>query len=303
MVFENLYKSKKEGLISEFEKLFEIAKKNQPHDGELSLILFNGYYKENLITNPNITFKPSKYQTGFERTTLAEITHTEFIDKYIQFNRYRKTFEMFKTEIGELFSKDKEQYDKLMLHERISVQQEMLIYLKIWESTQFLKECYQFINIIEGKHYDWEFQIKSHAGDKDGIATASFLIKEHILKRYKVVSSSVYDHLHKSYDTQLRNSIAHSKYHIQGRSIILNNKKNVKGQRQHSTFDEWIEIFHTSLALFKSFSWLRYKIRMHYIGIALKQNNKIEYCIEKKDGTKEYRLMEYHPEIDKWTKD
>ncbi len=303
MVFQELYKEKRISLLPHFEKLFEEAKINQPHSSELSLILFNGYYEPNLITNKNISFKPSAYQTGFERSTLSEITHTEFIDSYLFNNNYKSNLEGFNSEIEQLSTGDKEDYNKLMKVERVSVQQEMLIYLKIWESTQFIKECYQFIEIIDGKPFNWKFKLKSSSSDPEGIATASYMIKKIITKRLKPLSIEIYNEFKNSYDTELRNSIAHSKYHIQGRNIILNNSKYKEGQIQFLGFEEWIERFHSSLVLFKAFSWLRYKIRMHYIGLALKQDNKIEYCINKEDGSKEYRLMEYHPEFDKWTKD
>lgn len=113
------------------------------------------------------------------------------------------------------------------------------------------------------------------------------------------MSSILADSLTVAYKTQIRNSIAHSNYSIMSRNIHPNNyvAKDKAAQIQNLPFDEWIEMFHFTLALYNELIGLGNKIRSHYAGVASTQENRIEVLVPDKLGNLRPTIIMYRPEF------
>ena len=178
----------------------------------------------------------------------------------------------------------------------------MLIYLKVWESDLFIKRLYQFARIINNEHYDWYFKISESSRDRTSNGTRQNIIRSKIKDRFKIKSPIIYNLLKNTYNTQIRNSIAHSNYSFLNRYIHLNNfiKSDPFSQNKSITFDEWINIFHSTLILHNLYIGMISAINERYLEIAKLNGNVLKIMVTESSG-KQYELpLEYHPDSDNW---
>ncbi len=268
-------------LKPEFEKLFIEVLNNQNHIGDLLLV----YHNFSLNTKfPNLKgYSPYIMGLGFEG--FSERTHYEFIDTYRKNNLIKDQSILVSNSIEEL-----------------SIQIEMLIYLKIWECDLFIKKIYQIVQLLNGKAYDWNFTIAKYNNDKSATGTRQKIIREKIRDNIKSHLPILHESFKSAYNPQIRNAIAHSQYYFLERSIGFNNfdHKNKYSNLNRITFEDWSEIFHKTIIIYNEYILLINKINPFYVSLAKKQNNKIPFIMKKDlNQIKNYHL-EYLPEKKRW---
>ncbi len=282
-------------------ELFNLALQNQTHEGDLLLLLENGFYNkeyEGLVIDG---VKRSPYVVGPGEHGHSEQTHYRFINKYRQQISGISLIEHLESVKPDI--QRKEDIDQIIKSEEMSIQIEMLIYLKFWEADMTIKKMHELINIIHGESYNWYFKVKESNRDIDATGKRDDLIRKSIRNRIKNKNKDFYLSIKESYLSQLRNAIAHSRFAILGRNIWLNNyvKEDKGAQLKQISFNDWIERFHETLLIHNGLIKLDELIRKHYKEIALAYNNLVEVRITKKDGSEVFKNMQYHPEIPRWS--
>lgn len=302
MIFIDQLKEREKILNPEFENLLDLALNNQSHIGDLLLLKINGFYDESFagFTTDNGK-KLNPHVIGPGSSGHSESTHYSFIHKYRTTNIYESSYSEYLKK-HEWSSEGSKEIDELVELEETGIQLEMLIYLKFWEADMVIKKLYQFMRIINGEHYDWHFKIQESSRDKNCTGSRQDLIRLKVRDRLKDYSTLFYDLIHKTYKTQLRNSIAHSNYSFLGRNIDLNNfiKDDPYSQLHGLTFDEWIDIFHNTIVLHNQYIRMNNMINDFYADLALKNGNEMEIRITEKDGKQYFLYVEYRPEWQDW---
>lgn len=298
MLFIDQIKAKDALLSPEFGRLLSIAIASQSHPGDLLLLLENGAYKPEVLDYPGVTLNPHVIGPGTDG--LSYDTHYKFINAY-RHRVCKSTHAEYLAEIETLIAnKQWVERDKLEADEAISVQLETLIYLKIWESDFIIKRFYEFVRILQGEPFDWRFKVGESARDKDITGVRHEVIRRLIRDKIRPLSSVVADTLALAYKTQIRNSIAHSNYAIMSRNIHPNNyiAKDPASQLQNLPFDEWVDMFHLTLAFYNELIGLGNAIRQHYAAIASEQNNEIEVLIPDRENNLRPTIIIYRPEFE-----
>lgn len=293
MLFQDILDNKYNSLHPQFELLYQSILKNQTHDGDMLLVCVNAFYNPEVNDWDNTSEKLSPYMFGPNQEGHSEHTHKRFIGNYIKnnitklpYNKYLE--EIKKSNIGEA--------ERLNFEKSISIQTEMLIYLKIWESDLFIKKFYQLVNLIQGKPYDWHFKIET--ANKTG--SRSKIIREEIRDKIKDELPSLYNSFKKSYCPQVRNAIAHSQYSIQGNYINLNNydKDDNNKQIRSISIEEWIAIFHETLIIYNLYNEFIATVNRNYGLIAGGDKGVFYVRINRKDPVvKEQYLPLYYREF------
>lgn len=301
MIFKDLLEKYSSDLHTEFEKLLDLGFKTQFHSSDLLLWKVNGFYQkelENFKPNKNTKLNPHVIGPGIEGH--SEQTHYDFINQYRHSNISEFTFVEYLEKV-KYDPNNKEEIDDLISFESISIQLEMLIYLKIWEADLIIKKLYELTRILNGEPYDWYFKISESSRDKNATGTRQEIIRKLIRDRLENTSPILKEWITSIYKTQIRNSIAHSNYLIIGRNINLNNYiENDPAAQLHSiVFNDWHEIFHKLLLLHNEYIWLGNTINNVYAEKFL-NGEKIEILITEKDG-KQYPLeLDYRVEFKDW---
>lgn len=299
MVFKEIICEKGKLLSPVFDQLFDLALKNQVHEGDLLLVNENGFYNPDALNWNSLDRTYLPYSIGPNNEGLSEYDHYKFIDTY------RKTYECtishkeYLNEIKWAPEKQKE-IDELIFIEELSIQLEMLVYLKIWESDSFIKRFYQLARLSNGDVYDWHFKIAESNRDKNSTGTRQEILRLKVRNKFEKTLPILYSYIKKSFNTQVRNSIAHSKYSFLSRYIHLNNfiKGDTSSALKSLKFDDWIEMFHDTLILYNEYTRLLEKINSHYAEIAKKNNNLVEIKVNMKTPKNriEYKYMQYRQE-------
>lgn len=185
MLFKDLLDEKLDKLEPVFENLFQLAFDNQVHNGDLLLISLNGFYYPEVHTWNNLQEKISPYMFGPSYEGQAAFTHGEYIKNYFENNTSKKSKSEYENYFEEIRQNDNELFKKESLNVSIAIQNEMLIYLKIWEADFFINKLYQLANLINGKAYDWHFKITTTGDSAKGTGTRSKIIREKIRDKFK----------------------------------------------------------------------------------------------------------------------
>ncbi|MNJ92218.1 hypothetical protein D3C87_98840 [compost metagenome] len=292
MIFENILEKKCQDLDQEFDKLYNLIVKNQTFIGDLLLVYINGSYNPEVHKWDNLDTKLSPYMFGWGYEGHSETTHKEFIGHYMRNNITRKSLNK------EDNSGDSEILD---FNESLSIQHEMLVYLKIWESDLFIKRLYNLTNLLSGKGYDWHFTL--NGADNKRFQSRSKIIKEKIIKEIKLFVPGLSDSFERAYFTQIRNAIAHSQYSILGRSIMFNNfRENSKTDLKAISFEKWTELFHETLALYIHYIQLLELINEQYGFVARQNNGQFFIKINRKDPieTTEFKAVYFRESFKDW---
>jgi hypothetical protein len=270
--------------------MLNLSFNNQAHYGDLLLVNENaGYYKD-VEKADNLPFIPDPYTIGPQLEGHSEITHHKFIGEYIKSVSNVNYKEHLKAVV---YNPDrKEEIDELIGEEEFTIQIEMLIYLKIWESDTFIKKMYQLARLINGENYDWHFKIKGHDKNDSSGLPRSVLLNDHVKRKFKGKLPKLYNYFNTAYKTQIRNAIAHSQYSILGRSIILNNY--IEGSKKllsHITFDEWTKLFHQTIVLYTLYTEFFNRVNDIYYNNSLIDNSSVEVRINRLYPIAETRYM------------
>lgn len=302
MIFIDRIQQIEKILEPEFDRLLDIAFKRQTHIGDLLLLYINGFYDKNTQKNNAISdlkFNPHVFGPSSEGR--SEYAHYAFIDKYRTTNISQLDYPDY-LKLHDWSPERKDEIDELTDIEETSIQLEMLIYIKFWEADMIIKKLYQFVRILYGEPYDWYFKIQESARDKDATGSRQDIIRIKIRDRILEHSPILYELIKSTYKTQIRNSIAHSNYSFLGRNIHPNNfiEGDKSAQLHAISFDEWIAIFHNTLALHNQYIRMNNRINVFYAHLAMKHNNTMEIQVTEKID-KSYPInITYRPEWNDW---
>jgi len=303
MLFLDKLKEKEATLRPKFDILFESILKNQTHSADALLINVNGFYNPEVHNWKNITEKLSPYVIGPNSEGLSEQLHYKFIHNYrsnniakVHYPEYLKALE---------YSHDKRiEIDEAIEFEGTSIQLEMLVYLKIWEADAFIKKFYQATRLLHKEPYDWHFKIKESNRDTAATGNRDNIIRLLVRDKIKTSFPGIYSAFKNAFITQIRNSIAHSKYSFLGRNIHLNNfiASDPASQLKNVPFDQWVNIFHDTIIIYNEYLSLTQKINNHFAQIATGNNNQVEIRINRQDPieTIQFANLEFRPEFQDW---
>ena len=305
MIFQDILKEKSDSILPEVDRLLNYAWENQSHIGNLLLFSENGFFQESILEwnkHQEKQFNPHSIGPGMEG--LSEHTHYKFIDKYrtthihsLNHADYIKQFVM------EVWDKEISARNNALIEtEETTIQLEMLIYLKFWEADSIIKKLYQFVRILLKEDYDWYFKIANSNREKNTTGTRQDIIRLKIRDKIEAISPILYNLIKGTYNTQIRNSIAHSNYSFLNRSIGLNNyiAEDEAAQLKGISFDEWINIFHNTIVLHNAYIHIHNTINAFYGKIAMENSMVIPIRITEKGGKQYDMLLEYREAFQDW---
>jgi hypothetical protein len=303
MLFRNILNEKTQALQIEFDRFINDAHRNQTHPCDLLLVVVNGFYNPDTVNWTNIDPPVSPYMIGPNTEGHSELLHHKFIGKYLAENISEEPLDEYNKKL--VWSEEKiKEIDELTEHESYSIQTEMLIYLKIWEADLYLKKWYQLVRLNLGEGYDWHFAILESNRDKEKTGNRDHILRTLIRDRLREKYPIIYATFKNSFITQVRNSIAHSKYSFLGRYIHLNNaiKEDPAAQREVVTFEEWTDIFHDTLVLQTQLNRLLIMADDFYSLLAPKNDLLAEVRINRlhPEIKTEYRLLKHRLEWKDW---
>lgn len=302
MIFRDKFDENSKPISAEFDRLLELGMKTQNHEGDLLLYHINGFF-DNMISrySANNSNRINPHVIGLGMEGFSEITHYKFIHQYRTTNRSQLTLEEYHKEVAWAKGKE-EKVNQLIEYEELSIQLEMLVYLKFWESDMTIKRLYQLTRILHGEPYDWYFKIQESPRDNDCTGSRQDIIRKLIRDRLIKISPIISELITNTYKTQIRNAIAHSNYTFMGRSIVLTNfiEKDIHSQLSSILFDDWINIFHNTLVLHNECIRIGNIINEYYAKEALNNSGLSEVFITEKQG-KQYKLpIKYRQDINVW---
>lgn len=303
MLFTDLLNEKTKVLQPEFEKLFSEILDKQTHEGDLLMVYVNGFHNPDVYKWTNIPDK-NPYMIGFGLEGHSDIWHYKFIHQYRisnlnsePYEAYLKQFEFDPERIAEL--------RKLEELEAMSIQLEMLIYLKIWEADLFIKRFYQLALLVNGEPYDWHFRIEGHNRDKkSSTGKRAVIIREKIRDRLIEAFPAIGNAIKNAYKTQIRNAIAHSTYFFSGRHIHLGNsdEDDPHSQIEVLPFDDWNSLFHDTMVIYNQMIGFIEAINDFYAKVASENNDLFPVRISRIDPEvkTEYVYLKYRAAFRDW---
>lgn len=282
MLFGELLIEKFNTLTPHFEQLFNLAIKNQTHPGDFLLVMENAWLSMEKDFDNGKDLK-AFYNIGMDIDGHCQSTNYDFILQYVNGTPDLK-YQDYLTKIN--YSSDRsEEIEELTFVEGITIQVEMLIYLKIWEGETFLKKWYQLMKLVNGEDYDWHLSIRGFGKIEYGSLSRYEMLK-YIKEKLQIHVPELYESFTKAHRSQLRNAIAHSQYAILGRNIMLNNFDESKAASIGGlSFDDWIDIFHETIELFNHYTKLFKRVRKHYFDGSLHVKKKAEVRVNRKHPT------------------
>lgn len=128
-----------------------------------------------------------------------------------------------------------------------SIMQICNYYLDIWENELFLRNFIELIKIANGEHYDWNLDLSKLKQNGKGELIRNEIIGK--LDKYPYLKEI----LKIAYNSNLRNAVGHSQFHIVQGGIILDTYgRNKYATVQGFCFDDWEKIF--------TYAWLVFKL-------------------------------------------
>ncbi len=302
MLFKDELLKHEEELQAEFNKLIELAFAKQSHIGDLLIWYNNGSYDESILN-----FKPAD-GTTYNPHTLgpgdighSESAHYKFIHQYRQAYLYKSKFSKYQKQL--IYSPERsEEIDKLIDFEETTINLEMLVYLKFWESDNIIKKFYELVRIINSEPYDWHFKIYESSRDTNATGVRHDIIRKSIRDRLKNDFPKIYNAIKVAYKSQIRNAIAHSKYSFQQRNIHIHNfiEQDPHSQIKNIPFDEWITIFHLTIVIHNAYIRISNFVADEYARLAVANNNILPVRITELDGQEYELLVIFRPEFKDW---
>ena len=182
------------------------------------LLLAKAHYEEMLKNHP--TLSPYRIEKG--------------IDDFVGYTRhkfYRSYLNTYRNILSESVSYEPEKQEH-----NYNIQ--LMIYTQIWESNVFLKQLCQIASILNKQKYIWEPKLSPKK---------NFFTK--IVKQLKDANSPLYKYIENTYDSCIRNAIAHSTYNIDTENNrIIFFSQNLSSSNYISFFD-WDEKFLYSMLI------------------------------------------------------
>ena len=233
MIFEETLQTYKDSVKKAVGELFRKAYSNQVNDTDLLLVLENGL-KQNYSQEQLARLKITPYFIG------PEIVGLRYHGFYKFINEYRNLI-FKKADYKEEFKKQFSERNYLYYY---TLEQELLIYLKFWETDLILRRLYNLSRLARGLNYEWEYH-------QDFFNDRRKLVKEEIQNNLKKITPKFYNLLDETYSRQIRNAVGHSQFYFLYDSIILTNKKEKPYYKLDSiTFNDWELLFHKNILLY-----------------------------------------------------
>lgn len=233
MLFEETLAQYKNEVKQAVDELFSKAFSNQINETDLLLILENGLkleYPPETLKRLNIT----PYFIGAERIGFR---YSSFY-KYI--NQYRTTIFKKSEHIEEL---NKQHSDRNYLYDFL-IEQELLLYLKFWETDLILRRLYNLSRLARGLEYDWNYNQRFFNERRK-------IVKEEIQLKLKDITPKFYQLIEDIYSRQLRNAIGHSQYYMLYDKICLTNRKENNLYKLDSvSYNDWEILFHKNILFY-----------------------------------------------------
>lgn len=213
-------------------QLVNLADQNQKNDNDILLVVINGW-------------RNSEYEMAFRNKKISPFMFGPgllghcFTSIYEFYDIYRKGIN-FKSKIS---SKERNT-EEFKTKEKLSIDVELMIYLKFWEADLILFKIYNLVQLALGQPYDWNL----YSGL---IGQRRKLIKDQIQNPLTDLCPKLAELINETYSTQIRNAIAHSKYFHGGKMIHLGNKSESKNYILSTIkYEEWEIRFHKVLLIF-----------------------------------------------------
>ena len=280
MLFRELLDNYSATVQDALDELFSAIKANQTHEQDLLLIEVNGFYvPEYADPNVRMNMKLSPFvfgPGGWEDQ--ADQTQYRFFDAY-----RRQMINGSREKYLEDFSSNKE---KQMLHD-LTIQVELMVYLKFWESDRIIKKLYQMSNLALGRNYDWHFTV-----DKDD--SRQEIIRLQIRDPLKDVTPKYYQLIKDIYLSQIRNAVAHSQFYITpgGLGFTNTDEKNHAPLYQMK-FDDWEHRFHKLILLYNGLIGKFNSIRSEYVKEQEDKEFGLQIRMTKKDQTEKNSWLKF----------
>ena len=289
MLFKEILDGKYKALWPQFEQLYNLVINNQTHEGDLLLVRLNAFYNIESLKWDNLPYN-NPYMFGPNVEGHAETTHYSFIGYYLKHNTSDKTYEEYLKDV-EYSPERRILIDELTFSESISIQTEMLIYLKIWESDIFIKKFWQLVKLANKEPYDWHLSVSNSS--RSGNLSRDEIIRKKIRNPLKDILPGLYACLKKAYNKQLRNAIAHSQYSILGRHIQIHNyiESDPYSQLKVVAFNDWIDIFHETLAIYELYHDFLDIVNDNYGQIALNNENMFPIRVSREEPIVETQYL------------
>ena len=264
---------------------FMKAEKNQYAENDILLVYIHGFmdkeHQQSLIKK-----KISEYVFGPAHEGHCADRFYEFFDLYRR-GYIKKDY--FDNEL-------KEKKSLVELKERISIDMELLIYLKFWESDLILRQLFNLTNLAQGKRYEWDF-------DPSKFWKRRELIRREIQEPIKNISPDFYNLIEDTYSAQIRNAIAHSKYFFLGRNLQLANKKDSPHYVLYNVpFDDWTIRFHKVILLYNHMIGNFNRINKKHARKAADKHNGLAIEVPKKNkyGLNQLQWIKYDKKFKRW---
>lgn len=233
MLFQETLAQYEDTIKEAVKELFETAYSNQINDTDLLLVLENGL-KQKYSQETLERLKISQYSIGPDHIGLRYSSFYDFI------NQYRKTIFKQSDHLSEINKQNSNQN----LFYNYFIEQELLIYLKFWETDLILRRLFNLSRLAQKLEYCWEYDQKKFNERRK-------IVKDEIQQNLKEITPKFYYLLEEIYSRQIRNAIAHSQYYLIYGTIILTNKQESSAYKLNSiTYEDWGVIFHKNILLY-----------------------------------------------------
>lgn len=289
MLFEEEISARLPIIREAIDELISNALNYQTHPQDVLLVITHSFYNKWLPTSIQKEYNLSEFAFGPIDFGRSEETHYEFISWY--FNNHQVN--------RENFLKEQKANSEIEQIEKLSINIEKTIYLKIWEADMVIKYFYQLSLLAQRKNYDWYFEIPINPRD----GSKQEIIREHIINMLKTICPNFSTILRETYVPQLRNAIAHSQFLFGNRNIkYLNYSDNLKAHTNINTltFDQWSTYFHNTILLYKTLKEGLGTVKEMYYH-KTKENGHIETRITKSDGKEVFSKLYLRNDFMDWT--
>lgn len=296
MLFLDKLEQKRSAIEGEFDKLFSLCIEKQTHPSELLLLVINGAY-ENTLNNSDL----SPYVIGGGDEGFIEYTQEKFINWYKTSATVVKSYSEYSKSL-EYSPERKKEIDRVREEEYMTVQFELMIYLKIWESDMLIKRLYQLVRTLNGESYDWHFKIALSNREDGATGTNQEVIRKLIRDKIETHSEKIYDSIKEAFVTQVRNAIAHSNFSFMGSHMQLYNdlENDPASQLKAIELSQWVDMFHSTLVIQNEVVGLFNRIKSYYASEARENNNLTEVRVCKANGDVEMRNVFYKEDHQEW---
>lgn len=302
MLFLDVLKKHEMAIRPAFDALVKDTLQKQRHPGEMLIWANNGFYEESILSfqqNRGLTLNP--YVIGPGEAGHSESTHYNFIYQYRQAYLSKMRHSEY-LELHEFSAQRSTDIDELLKFEEITINLEMLVYLKFWESDSIIKKLYEIVRINHSEPYDWHFKIRESNRDTTATGKREYLIRNKIRDRIQHSYPNLYHAIKSAYKTQIRNAIAHSKYFFLGRNIHLNNfiDGDKNSQLKTISYDDWVNIFHITIVLHNEYIRATNTVHEHYARIAEASHYVLPILIPGVNGAEFQAYLTYNPDQKRW---